>query len=231
MRPHAASGRLITSQRIGARLCFVIFPLVFVFAFAVHPDLLHPRLLGPSELILRARGQGLLHVAHALVAVDTALMVVVALHFMKALEGSSGAWPGFVGAALAVLGTLALAVDKGALCLTMSALDGLSDTEFTATMPGLLAIFFKQGGMVLVWGIVLLPVGFGLQAIALLKTRSIARWQGVLLLGGVLLIATPDGLEVVNLTASILLATALVPYGMQLMRRARTGGGASATPR
>lgn len=153
---------LSTTRRIGTGFAFVIFPVVFVFAFSVHPGLLNPHLLGPSELILRARGDSLLQFAHALVTLNTALLVVVALHFMKRLERSSGALAGFVGAALAVLGSLALAADKGALCLTMSALDGLSDAEFAGMMPGLLAMFSKRGWLVLLWGIVLLPLGFGI---------------------------------------------------------------------
>lgn len=209
--------RLSSTRRIGTGLSFVIFPLVFVFAFWVHPDLLHPRLLGPSELIQRARGEGLLQFAHALVTLNTALLFVVALHFMQLLDRGSCAWAGFLGAALAVLGTLALAADKGALCLTMSALDGLSDTEFSNMMPGLLAMFSKQGWLVLIWGIVLLPVGFGIQAFALFKTRSMTRWQCLLFLVGVLLIATPDGVEIVNLTASVLLTIAFVPYGLQMI--------------
>jgi hypothetical protein len=213
-----ANNLLSATKRIGTGLSFVIFPIVFIFAFSVHPGLLHPHLLGPSELILRARGAGLLQFGHALVALDTALLVVVALHFMKLLEHSSGAWAGFLGAALAVLGSLALAADKGALCLTMSALDEISNTEFTSMMPGLLAIFSKHGWLVLLWGILLLPVGFGIQAIALLKSKSITRWQSLLLLVGVLLIGTPDGVEVVNLTASVLLAIAFVPYGFQIIR-------------
>ena len=91
---------------------------------------------------------------------------------MKLLDHSSGAWAGFIGGALAVLGSLALAVDKGALCLTMSALDRLTDSQFANMMPGLLAMFSKNGWMVMLWGIVLLPVGFGMQAIALFKTGS-----------------------------------------------------------
>jgi hypothetical protein len=214
---------LRSTQRIGTGLAFVMFPVVFVVAFSVHPNLLHPRLLGPSELILRARGEGLLQFAHALVTLNTALLVVVALHFMKRLERSAGAWAGFLGAALAVLGALALAADKGALCLTMSALDGLSDTEFAGMMPGLLAMFSKRGWLVLLWGIVLLPVGFGLQAIALLKTESLTRWQSWLFLVGVLLIATPDGVEIVNLTASVLLTVAFVPYGLRMIRNEARG--------
>jgi hypothetical protein len=209
---------LNTTQRIGIGLSFIIFPIVFVFAFSVHPNLQHPRLLGPYELILRARGDDLLQFAHALVTLNTALLVVVAIHFMKRLERSPYAWAGFLGAAVAVLGSLALAADKGALCLTMSALDDISDSEFAGMMPGLLAIFAKRGWLVLIWGIVLLPVGFGIQAIALLKTKSIARWQSLLFLFGVLLIATPDGLEIVNLLASILLTIAFVPYGIRLIR-------------
>ena len=209
---------LSATKRVGTGLSFVIFPIVFVFAFSVHPGLLHPHLLGSSELILRARGDSLLQFGHALVMLDTALLVVVALHFMKLLANSSSAWAGFLGAALAVLGSLALAADKGALCLTMSALDELSDTEFTSMMPGLLAIFSKRGWLVLLWGILLLPIGFGIQAIALLKSKSLTRWQSLLLLIGVLLIGTPDGVEVVNLTASVLLTIAFVPYGIQIIR-------------
>jgi hypothetical protein len=153
-----------------------------------------------------------------LVTLNTALLVVVALHFMKLMDHSFCAWAGFLGGALAILGSLALAADKGALCLTMSALDGLSNAEFTSMMPGLLAIFSKQGWLVLLWGTLLLPIGFGIQAIALLKSASLTRWQSLLFLFGVLLIATPDGVEVVNLTASILLAIAFLPYGIQLIR-------------
>jgi hypothetical protein len=209
---------LLSFKQLGTGLSFVIFPLVFVFAFSVHPGLLHPRVLNPTELILRARGAGLLQFAHALVTLNTALLVVVAMHFMKVLDRSPSAWTGFFGAALAVLGSLALAADKGALCLTMSALDELADADFSSMMPGLLAIFSKRGWLVLLWGILLLPIGFGIQAIALLKNESIPRWQGLLFLIGVLLIATPDGIEIVNLTASVLLTAAFVPYGIRLIR-------------
>ena len=38
-----------------------------------------------------------------------------------------------------------------------------------------------------------------------------------LLLIGVLFVATPDGAEIFNLTASVLLAIAFVPYGMRII--------------
>jgi hypothetical protein len=208
---------LISAKRVGTGLAFILFPLVFVFAFAGHPGLLNPHFLGPQELIVRARGDALLQLGHALVTLNTGLLLVVALHFMRLLDNTAAAWAGFAGAVLAILGALMLAADKGALCLTMSALDTVAEDDFAHMMPGLLAMFSKQGWLVLLWGILLLPVGFAIQAIALLKTRAIARWQSFLLLPGALLVGTPDGAEIVNLSASILLAVAFVPYGTRMI--------------
>jgi hypothetical protein len=50
-------------------------------------------------------------------------------------------------------------------------------------------------------------------------SRAIPRWQGILFLVGVLLISTPDGVEIENLSASILMAIAFVPYGMQIIAK------------
>jgi hypothetical protein len=83
-----------------------------------------------------------------------------------------------------------------------------------------MAMFTKQGYLVLLWGILFLPIGFTIQAVALLKTQTIPRWQSILFLIGVLLVATPDGLEIINLSASILMAVALVPYGIRITAKA-----------
>jgi hypothetical protein len=207
-------------KRTGVGLAFIIFPLLFIFAFAVHPGLLQPRLLSPEEIIFRAHGNGLLQFGHVLVTLSTALLIVVALHFMKLLEHSTSSWTGFVGAAIAILGAIILAADKGALCLTMSAFDTLPEKVFAQIMPGVLSMFTKQGWLVLLWGIVFLPIGFAIQAIALFKTNMFPRWQSLLFLIGVLLVATPDGLEIINLSASILMAIAFIPYGIQVIRGA-----------
>ncbi len=209
---------LLHAKRIGTGLCFIVFPLVWVFGFAVHPDLLDPRILSPEELILRARGDGLLQFAHALVTLNTAVLVVLALHFMKLLEPTSAARAGLVGAALAVLGACLLAADKGALCLTMSALDTLPESEFAQMMPGLLAMFSFKGWMALVWGLLLMPIGVLIQTVAMLRTNVLPRWQLGLLLIGVLFVGFPDGAEIVNLTAAILMAAAMVPYGTGLIK-------------
>jgi hypothetical protein len=208
---------LIQAKQIGVGLAFIIFPMLFVFAFAVHRGLLRPHLLGSRELILRAHHDGLLQFGHVLVMLSTGLLIVIALHFMKLLDRSPFAWAGFVGAVLAILGAIILAADKGALCLTMSAFDTLPENEFAQIMPGVLAMFTKQGWLVFLWGMLLLPIGFVIQAIALLKTNTLPGWQSILFLIGVLLVSTPDGLEIINLTASMLMAIAFVPYGIQII--------------
>jgi len=205
-------------KRIGTGLAFILFPLLFIFAFAVHPGLLNPHQLSPQELILRAHQNPLLAFGHVLVLFDAAIMVVVTLHLMKRLDGTSVAWAGLVGAALVVLSAIMLGAEKGAESLTISALDTLPENQFAQMMPGLVAIFTHQGWMALVMGVDLLAVGFSIQAIALLKTNVIPRWQSALLLIGIWMLGWPDGEEIVSLTGSILLAVALVPYGIGTIR-------------
>ena len=139
---------------------------------------------------------------------------------MNILSSGSAAWAGVTGGVLAILGAILLAADKGALCLTMSALDTLPEEKFSAMMPGLLAMFSKKGWMILLWGMLLLPLGFAIQAVGLLQGSALPGWQSALFLVGVLLVAIPDGLEIINLSASILMAAALIPYGIQLIATA-----------
>jgi len=211
------------TKRIGIALSFIIFPLIFIFAFAGHPNLLNPHFLGPAELIQRLHNNMLLHFGHALVTLCTGLLVVVAIHFMNLLKNTTNEWFGFIGGVLAILGTLILAVDKGALCLTMSALDTLPEDEFVKMMPGLLAMFGKEGWLIIIQGLPLLTIGFVIQAVGLLKSKSLATWQSILFLIGVLFIGTPDGVEIINLTAAILMAIAFVPYGFKLIHQKHSG--------
>lgn len=205
------------AARIGTGLAFVVMPLVFVFAFAAHPGLLHPQVLRSEQLIDRSRGRRLLHAGHGLVTINTALMIVVAVHLGRIVSRGGAGWAGLVGTVVSVLGTISLAADKGALCLTMSALDHLTDEEFEAARPALSAIFAKKGWLWLLWGMVLIPIGFAVLAIAALVTGATSAWTAALLLVGVLLIGFPDGAEIVNLSAALVMAVGLVPYGLGMV--------------
>ena len=207
----------LDAARIGTGVAFVVMPLVFVFAFAAHPGLLHPRVLRPEQLIDRSRGRRLLHAGHGLVTLNTALMIVVSVHLGKVVAQDGAGWAGLVGTVVAVLGTVALAADNGALCLTMSALDHVTNEEFAAARPALSAMFAKKGWLWLLWGIVLIPIGFAVLAIAALATGATSAWVAGLLLVGVLFIGFPDGAEIVNLSAALVMAAGLVPYGLDLI--------------
>lgn len=209
---------LLDAKRIGTGLAFILFPLIFVFAFSAHPGLFTPHFLNPAELILRAHQNHLLQFGHMLVTLCTGLLIVVALRFMRMLDKAAG-WTGLIGGILAILGALILAADKGAFCLTMSALDTISEAQFTQMMPGLLAIFSFKGWLVILSGLAFLPLGFAIQTIGLIKTRALPRWQSITFLIGVLFVATPDGMEIINLFASILMAISLIPYGLRLILR------------
>ena len=210
------------ARRLGTAAALVVMPAIFVFAFSTHPGLGSLQLLEPAELIVRARGNSVLQFAHALVTLNTALLVVVAIHLQSLLRAGRGSWAGLVGVAMAVLGACLLAADKGAMCLTMSALDTVDDTTFYAMMPGLMAIFEKQGWAVLIWGMVLLPLGVAVQAIGLIRSGTWPKWQTGALLAGSLLIATPDGMEIVNLIAALALFVALAPQAVRLARGTST---------
>jgi hypothetical protein len=206
-------------ERVVTGSTFVVFPLIWVFGFLVHPNLLEPQwFLNGEGLILRARGNALLQFGHALVTLNAAAIVPIAIHFRVVLFPKK---VGYVGAALAILGGFLLAADKGALYLTMSALDALSDEEFEKMMPGLNAIFSFEGWMFLVWGLVLMPIGVLIQIVAMMKAKSLPKWQLRTMLVGVLLVGFPDGSEIVNLMAAISMAIAMVPYGISLLSRGK----------
>jgi hypothetical protein len=226
-------------ERIGTGLAFILFPLLFVFAFAVHPGLLNPHELTDQEIILRAHDNSLLAVGHVLTIVDAALVIVVTLHLMRLLDQTSVSWArwvGFIGAVLTVISAVALAVEKGAEALTMTAVDTLPERQFSQAMPALVAIFSHQGWMWLVWGVVLMLPGLVIQGVATFSTNVIPRWQSAMLVVGMLLMAAGgrDGFEIFGLAAFVIVSIGLVPYGVQLITNsARTienvrNGGAQA---
>lgn len=209
---------LTSVKDVSTGLAFVVFPALFLFGFGVHPGLRHPHVItDPAEMIARAHRNRLLHVGHVAVLAACPLLIVIVIHYTSLLAGSSAEWAGLVGAALAMIGVIGLAADKGALCLTMSAFDTLPEREFAQLAPGLRALHAKAGWMVLVWAVVLLPLGFAILAVALLASDALPAWQGIALLVGSLLLLVPDGLELVSLTGCALLAAAMIPTGIHLL--------------
>jgi len=126
-------------------------------------------------------------------------------------------WLGLLGGAIAVCGVVILAADKGALGLVISAFDTLPDDEFAKLKPGLAVMQSQAGWLGLLRMLVLLPLGFALLFIAMLSAGAVSDWQAITLLLGTLLLVAPDGFEIISLFASVLLAIALMPLGLQII--------------
>jgi hypothetical protein len=205
-------------ERIGTGLAFLIFPILFITGFAVHPNLLRPRRVrNVDDLVARVRHNPRLQVGHVLVLLSTPMLIVVAIQCMTLSMKGPLAWLGLVGGAIAVCGVVILAADKGALGLVVSAFDTLPDDEFAQLKPGLRVMQTQAGWLALLRGLVLLPLGFALLSIAMLSAGALPAWQAITLLVGTVLLVAPDGFEVISLFASFLLAIALVPLGLQFL--------------
>lgn len=108
---------LTTIQNYGTALAFILYPILAGLAFAVHPNLLKPKLGHDIQAkIIGFHGNKLLHFGHVLMTCAVPLLIVIALQFMHILEEKAGWW-GFMGGVLAIVGAIVLALDKAALCL------------------------------------------------------------------------------------------------------------------
>ena len=152
----------------------MIFPILFIIGFAVHPNLLRPRLVkNVDDLMARVRHNALLQTGHVLILASTPLLIVVALRCMALSANGPLAWLGLTGEVSAICGTVVLAAKKGALALTISAFDTLPDDKFAQLRPGLEAVQAKAGWLGLLRALALLPVGFALLSIAMLSAGAI----------------------------------------------------------
>lgn len=207
-------------ERIGTGLCFILFPIAWIFAFWAHSNLLEPQVRGleTEEMIRREHHSTLLRWGHLLVGLNTTLMIPIALHYMYLLGQTANSFLGFFGAAFAIFGAVMMAANKGALCLIMSATDGLQEDEFEQIMPWLLLIFSFEGYMFLTWGMILCALGVLVQITGMMRENTLPHWQLRLLFVGILFIGYPDGAEIINLVAACLMAIAMIPYGIKLIR-------------
>ena len=209
--------RLESVKRVGSGLSFIAFPIIFIVLFASHPDLFNISMVHDVNIrIDEFHGNDLLHFMHFLMIVCVPLMIVVALKLMGLLKGR-GAWLGFIGCVMVVLGGIILTVDKTALCLVPSAFDTLTEAQFEQLVPGIEALFAYKGYLFIIWLLPLLPLGFVVQGIGLYISRLIPRWQSIIIIIGALLLANPD-IDLISLVGSIIVAIGLIPLGVQIIR-------------
>ncbi len=205
-------------KRIGTGVCFVLVPVALIFGFGAHQNLAGMKPPGNGEEWVREfHGNVLWRAGHIAVMWATLPITVIFLEWMRALKDRMPVWS-FAAGTLGIVGCFMLAADKGALGLVPTAFDTLPEEQFRQLLPGLEAMIQYKGQMWMAKLYALIPAGFVLMGLALLRTRIVPRWQGAAVTLGAALLLNPD-IDLISLIASVVLAIGLIPMGYALIRR------------
>jgi len=209
--------KIETLKKKGFALSIIAFPVMLLTGFLMHPDLLKMEALQTVEqLVGRFHNQPVYHIGHLIVMFAVPVIIIGLSGIMNVLQGE-GRKPGFWGGIIAVFGAFILAVDKGALCLVLSAFDTLPEDQFQQFVPFLNVIVDKAGLLWVVWLLPLLPIGASIQAYGLMRERFISKWQGICIITGLLLLNNPD-IEFISSTGAILMCAGYIPWGVRILQ-------------
>jgi hypothetical protein len=209
--------KIETNKKKGFAISLVAFPVMLLAGFFMHPNLLKLEPLQTvDQLVGRFHNQPMFHIGHLIVMFAVPVIMIALISFMNVLQGEGkqlGYWGGIVG----LFGAFILAVDKGALCLVLSAFDTLPEAQFQEFIPFLSVIVNKAGLLWVVWMLPLLPIGAAIQAFGLMKERFISKWQGVCIVIGLLLLNNPD-IELISGTGALLVCAGYIPWGVKILQ-------------
>ncbi|WP_320998745.1 hypothetical protein [Hungatella effluvii] len=207
---------LSTIQIVTYVFCLMVLPLIYIFSFASHPNLLN---LKPTKTAVswasEIRHNKKLHLLHLLVLASSLPAINIALNFMEII-GEQYRIFALSGGTLAIIGSVALAADKGALCLVPSAFDTLEDEEYNQLLPGLQTLLDNKGFIWVVHFLVLLPIGFIILSIGLILSGAVSMWQGVTLIIGMLFMINPD-IDLLSLIGSCFMLISFGSIGIGLI--------------
>ncbi len=201
----------------GFAISLIAFPVMLFTGFIMHPDLLKLEALQTVEqLVGRFHNQPMFHIGHLIVMFAVPVIIIALVSIMNVLQGK-GKRLGFWGGIIALFGAFILAVDKGALCLVLSAFDTLPEAKFQEFVPFLSVIVNKTGLLWVVWMLPLLPVGNAIQIIGLMKEKFISKWQGMCIISGLLLLNNPD-IELISSIGALLMCAGYIPWGVRILQ-------------
>ena len=204
-------------EHIASGISIVVFPIMLLLGFLGHPNFLSLETVSEIDpWIAEWRGSFMFHFGHLFVMFAVPLILIATFRFMSLLSGP-GAWYGLIGGLLSVLGASMLAVDKGALTLTLTAFQTLPDLEFAEIRPALQALQNRDGLLWITWSYALLPIGSIVQAIGMVRESVVAKWQGVLIISGLALLLNPD-IEIISATGALLMFIGYWPLGLRELR-------------
>lgn len=203
-----------TAQRVGAGLSMILFSIMLFLGFALHPNILSFEMVSEvNAWIPEWRGKFMFHFGHLLVMFTVPFIIFVTIRFLALLRGR-GAWFGLIGGILAIFGAFMLAVDKGALTLTLTAFQDVPDAEFDGIIPALQAMLDRAGWLWITWAYVALPIGTIVQTSGLLREGMIPKWQGIPIIVGLVLLMNPD-IEIISTLGAFLMCIGFIPMGLR----------------
>lgn len=209
--------KIETIKNRGFAISVIAFPVMLLTGFLMHPDLLKLEALQTVEqLVGKFHNQPIYHIGHLIVMFAVPVIMISLFSFMNVLQGT-GKKLGFWGGVIGLFGAFILAVDKGALCLVLSAFDTLPEDQFKEFVPFLSVIVNKAGMLWVVWLLPLLPVGAAIQALGLMKEKFISKWQGVSIIVGLLLLNNPD-IELISSIGALLMCAGYIPWGVRILQ-------------
>jgi hypothetical protein len=201
----------------GFAISVIAFPVMLLAGFLMHPNLLKLEALQTVEqLVVRFHNQPIYHIGHLIVMFAVPVIMIALISFMNVLQGK-GKQLGFWGGIIGLFGAFILAVDKGALCLVLSAFDSLPEDQFKEFVPFLSVIVNKAGLLWVVWLLPLLPIGAAIQAFGLMRERFISKWQGTCIVVGLLLLNNPD-IELISSIGALLMCAGYIPWGIRILQ-------------
>jgi hypothetical protein len=204
-------------KKKGFAISLIAFPLMLFTGFLMHPNLLKLEALQTvEELVGRFHNQPIYHIGHFIVMFSVPVILISLISFMNVLQGQ-GKQLGFWGGIIGLFGAFILAVDKGALCLVLSAFDTLPEAQFQEFVPFLSVIVNKAGLLWVVWLLPLLPIGAAIQAFGLLKEKFIGKWQCTCIVTGLLLLNNPD-IELISSFGAALMCAGYIPWGVKILQ-------------
>lgn len=200
----------------GLAFSLMLFPIMLLVGFLMHPHLEQMKMIFTAQdLVERFHNNSYYHIGHLIVMFSVPFIIVSMIGIMNGLQSSGKNW-GFWGCIIGVFGAFILAVDKGALCLVLSAFDSLPERDFITISPFLQVIVDKAGLLKVCYLLPLLPIGAIIQGVGLIKEKCIKKWQGILMILGLLLLNNPD-IELISTIGTLFMCFGYFPIGIKAL--------------
>ncbi len=217
---HSKADQLAKIRDYAYAISIIAYPIMLFIGFVSHPNILAMEpLFTVDQLVARFHNNPMYHIGHLLVTFTVPVLIIYFIGTMNRLKNEGRSY-GFWGGIIGVFGAFILAVDKGALCLVLSAFDTLPEADFQQMAQYLSVIVDKKGYLVIVWLIFALMIGGSIQIAGLLKEKVIEKWQGYMIIIGLLLLINPD-IELISSIGAGLMCIAYIPWGLREFRQVR----------